>query len=490
MTDAQFLEWIVAPWAMRCVLVEVGVNVEGVETTRYLSNRDYVTGPADTPANQAYLAVLSGGVRIDERLSVDGSASLTAGDIEIHNTGEFDGWLADVWTNRPVKVFVGDPRWGRADFRQVFEGTVRQLNSRARNTLNIVLSDKLQRLNTPVSAVKLGGATENADRLIPLCFGECHNVSPLLVNPATLQYQVHAGPIEQIIEVRDNGVPVAFTPDLATGRFTLAAQPFGTVTASVQGDKTGGTYRNTVASLVQLLVTAYGKAADRFVSADLDAANLAEFAAVHPQPVGLYVAERMNVLEACADLARSVGAQLVMSRAGKLRLLKIALPAGGGTPTAVGPDRMALRSLSMADRPPVKAGVKLGFARNWTVQTGLQTGIPAAHKSMFGDEWLTVSAADASVAALHRLDVEPEQEDTALLVSADAQAEANRRLALWKVPRAVYTYQGTPDLMLEMLGGAQVLTYPRFGLGSGVAGQIVGLSQDWVACRVGVEVLV
>ena len=489
MTDAQFLAWIAAPWAMRCVLVEVGVNVGGAETTRYLSNRDYVTGPADTPANQVYLAVLSGGVRVDERLSIDGAASLTAGDIEIHNTGEFDGWLADVWTNRPVKVFVGDPRWGRGDFRQVFEGTVRQLDSRARNTLNIVLSDKLQRLNTPLSALKLGGSTENADRLIPLCFGECHNVSPLLVNPATLQYQVHAGPIEQIIEVRDNGVPVSYTADLANGKFTLAAQPAGAITASVQGDKTGGTYRNTVAALVQQIVTAYGKAADRFVTADLDAANLAAFAAAHPQPVGLYVAERMNVLEACAELARSVGAQLVMSRAGQLRLLKIALPAGG-TPTAVGPDRMALRSLSSADRPAVKPAVKLGFCRNWTVQTGLQTGIPAAHKGLFEQEWLTVSAADAGVAALHRLEVEPEQENTALLVATDAQAEAARRLALWKTPRAVYAYQGTPDLMLETLGGGQVLTYPRFGLDSGVAGQIVGLSQDWAACRVGVEVLV
>lgn len=55
MTDAQFLEWIAAPWAMRCVLVEVGVNVGGAETTRYLSNRDYVTGPADTPANRPIL---------------------------------------------------------------------------------------------------------------------------------------------------------------------------------------------------------------------------------------------------------------------------------------------------------------------------------------------------------------------------------------------------------------------------------------------------
>lgn len=489
MTDADFLAWAASPTALRCVLVEVGVNVGGVETVRYLSNRNYVTTPTDAPANQVYLPVLSGAVTITEKLSIDGAASMSFGDVEVDNAGELDGWLGDVWTNRAITVFIGDPGWPRANFRPIFAGTVARLGSRSRKSLNIVLRDKLQRLNTPMTDTKLGGATDNKDRLLPLCFGECHNVEPLLVDPAMLKYQVHAGAIERIIEVRDNGVPVAFTGSLSTGTFTLSAAPSGTITASVQGDKAGGTYRNTIGALIPYIVTTYGKVVDRFSAGDLDSAQITTFSAAHPQSVGIYVTARTNVLEACATIASSVGAQLVMSRSGLLRLLKIALPAAS-TPTVVGPDRMVMHSLAPVDRPDVRAAVKLGFARNWTPQTGLQTGIPEAHKKLFEQEWLTTSASDATVATLHRLELEAEQEDTALLVESDAQTETNRRLSLWKVARTVWGYEGTPDLMLEALGGTQTMINSRFDMSAGVTGQIVGLSQDWAKCRVNVEVLV
>jgi hypothetical protein len=306
LTDAQYLAWLQSGDAIRCVLVEATARVAGVETTRYLSTANYVTGALDAPAHTAYQAVVGGNLTITEKLSIDGSAALSAGDIELSNTGgALDAWLLDVWENRPVTIFMGDVRWPRADFRQLFAGTQAGLGCRDRATLNLGLRDKLQRLNTPVSDTRLGGSTDNKDRLIPLCFGECHNVEPLLIDPALLKYQVHGGAIERIIEVRDDGVPVNFTADLAAGTFTLTAQPAGVITCSVQGDKAGGVYRSTVGALVQRLATGYGKAADRFVAGDLDAANLAAFEAANPQPVGLYLLERTNVLAACADLAAS-----------------------------------------------------------------------------------------------------------------------------------------------------------------------------------------
>lgn len=489
MTDAEFLAWADSPGAMRCVLVEVGVRSSGTEVTRYLSSRDYVTGAADTPANTAYLPVLSGAVTITERLGLSGSASMSFGDVEIINTGDLDGWLSDVWAGRSIKVYVGDVTWPRANFRQVWDGTVDDLGSRDRNTLNLKLRDKLQRLNSPVSDVKLGGSTDNKDRLKPICLGECHNVEPLLINPGTLTYQLHNGAIERVIEVRDNGVPVAPTATLTTGTFTLSSQPFGVVTASVQGLKPAGTYRNTIGALVQHVVTNYGRAADRFTTGDIDSANFTAFETANPQPVGAYLADKTNVLQVCSDLAASVGAQLVMSRTGQLRLLRVELPAPG-TPTAIGPDDMELRSLRIVSRPPVQAAVKLGYARNWTVQTGLQTGIPEAHKSLYAQEWLTVTATDSTVAGIYKLDVEVDQQDTALLVESDASAEATRRLNLWKVPRTVFGFRGLPQLMLQTLGSAVTLQHSRFGLASGVSGQVVGITQDWARMRVDMEVLV
>lgn len=489
MTDAQYLDWLQAPQSIRCVLVEATARVAGVETTRYLSTANYVTGSADTPANTAYRAVVGGSLSISEKLSIDGSAALSAGDIELNNAdGALDAWLLDVWENRAVNIWMGDVGWPRADFRLIFSGTQAALGCRDRATLNLGLRDKLQRLNTPVSDTRLGGSTDNKDRVKPLCFGECHNVEPLLTDPALLKYQLHDGPIERIIEVRDNGVPVNYTGDLATGTFTLAAQPAGVITCSVQGDKFGGVYRNTISALVQRLVTGYGKAADRFAAGDLDAANLSAFEAANPQPVGLYLPERTNVLAACADLAASVGAQLLMSAAGQLRLIKLALT-GLGTPTAVSAGLMAASSLRVADRPAVQAACKVGYCKNWTVQTNLQTGIPEQHKNLFAAEWLTTTASDATVASVYRLNTEPVQTDTLLLTAADAAAEAARRLALWQVQRTVYSYTGTPVLMLQTLGAGQTLSHSRFGLSAGVTGQVVGVTRDWLAGRVQLEVL-
>ena len=489
MTDTQYLAWLNSTSAIRCVLVEADALVAGVETVRYLSSANYVTSGADTPAHTAYLAVIDGGVTITEKLSIDGSATLSFGDIEIGNeNGDLDSWLNDVWANRTVRLFVGDVRWPREDFRQIFSGTLAGISSRARNTLNLSLRDKLQRLNTPLSDAKLGGATQNKDRTLPMCFGECHNVEPLLIDPALLKYQVHDGAIERIIEVRDNGAPVNFTDDLAAGTFTLSAQPAGVITVSVQGDKYGGVYRHTVGSLVGRIVTGYGKSGDRFVAGDLDADNLAEFEADHPQVVGLYLASRTNVLQACADLAASVGAQPAMSAAGQLRLLKISLSALG-EPTEVTSAQMDAKSLHIADRTTVQAAVKVGYCKNWTVQTSLQTGIPEQHKNLFAQEWLTRTEQDAAVASAWRLAVEPVQIDTLLLTEADASAEASRRLSLWAAQRTVYGYTGTPALMLESLGESQTLTHARYGMSGGVTGQIVGLTRDWLTCRTQIEVM-
>jgi hypothetical protein len=479
--DTQFAAWLSDSTAQRVTLFEIGVNSE----VRYLSNADYKGGSSATP----YAAVVAGGLKIVESISLGSEAALVAGDIEIVNVdGSLDSWLGDVWVNKTAQAWVGDYRWPREDFRLIFNGIVADIGSRSRDRLNIKLRDKLHRLNTPLTDVKLGGTTPNKDSLLPLCFGECHNVTPLLINPATLQYQVHDGAVESIFEVRDNGKPVAATVDNATGKFTLAAAPAGTITCSVQGDKPGGVYSNTISKLIQRIVTGYGKASDRYVAGDLDAVNLAAFEAAHPQPVGLYVPARINVIEACRQLASSVGAQMVPSRAGLLRLIKMVFPTDAALeiPRANQVDR----SISIASRSDVAAAVKVGFCRNWTVQPGLQTSLPAQHKDLFAIEWLSVTQSDAGVQATYKLNLEPVQRDTCLLVEADAAAEATRDLTNRKVVRTTYNMEGPPSLLLLELGEARKLFSNRFLLINGKAGLVTSIAPDWGNFHVTVEVTI
>jgi len=485
MTDDEFLTWLDNESAARVVLVEVGVSTGGVEVTRLLSDRPFATA-----AGVPYLPLIRGGISFDETLPLDGQPMLSTGSIEIDNAnGERDSWLLDVWRNRGIEVFIGDARWPRDQFRRIFAGTVEDIAARDEGVLNLALRDKLQRLNTPLSEAKLGGIGVSKDALLPHCFGEAFNVSPLLVDEAHHEYQVHDGPIAGLIEVRDNGMPVLFTPLLAAGKFRLAKSPAGQITASVQGSAGTGGYVNTVAKIVQRLATEYGTVEDRFTPADLDLANLAAFDAAHPQPVGVWIPDRANVLAVCQQLAASVGAQLAMSRAGQLRLLKVHLPAAG-TPRVVTAAEMVEKTFKLGQRTEVRAGQRIGYARNWTVQQSLETGIPAAHRELYEDEYLEATATDAAVAALYRLHGEPERVDTLLLKTTHAQAEAARRLALWSKPRTLYPFQGWASLMTLELGQPLTVVRDRFGMGAGVTGMVVGVKTDWTARRVGIEVLV
>lgn len=481
MTDADFLAWL-ERGGYRAALVEVDTD-----TPRYLSTVPYTTLPTDTPDNRFHLPVVASGFPLSESLSLDGSPSISVGSIDLHNEDHaLDSWLDDVWVNRAVRVYIGDVDWPRADFRLIFSGVAAEFTPSGNGLLSIVLRNKLERLNTPVTDALLGGSTPNSDRTIPITLGECHNITPLLVDPAEHEYQWHNGAAERLIEVRDNGVPVTATATIATGKFKLANSSVGQITASVQGRTT---YAPNVSALVQALATAYGNPTERLTSGDLDAVNLAAFATACPQPVGIYLSDRANVLQCCQQLAASVGGQVVMTSQGLLRLIRISLP-GAGTPFAIGTKDYVHSSLAVREKTEVISGVKLGYCRNWTPQQSLETGIPPTHHDLYMQEWLTVTARDSAVASAYRLYADPPQEDTLLLRGDDAQDEAQRRLDLWKVQRTVYQIKGYAQLLMLELGQAVTLTSPEFDLGSGQDGVVIGLRRDWFGGRVDVEILI
>jgi hypothetical protein len=490
MTDQQFIDWLADPLAIRCVLVEAVVNSGGIEQTRYLSNLGYVcSNPQNPTVLLDYEALIVGGCEIEETLNLDGGFSFTIGDVEINNTGgERDSWLSDIWRNRSLLMYVGDVRWPRTDFRLVFRGIIADIGSRSRNVLNLTMRDNLQRLNTAITEAKLGGDGNLADKLLPLCFGEVHNIEPVLVDKALLKYQVHQGIIESIIEVRDNGIPVTAQSTLTDGKFTLAKAPYGQLTCSVQGDATGG-YTNQVAPLIQRIITSYGPYDTRFAPTEVDTTSFNTFTFVNPQAVGVYITDRANILEVCNALASSIGAQLTCTPTGLARLIKIELPVSGKSPTLVNGSNIKEKTLQLVERVPVKGSVKLGYCKNWTVQDGMQSGVVTDHKAMYAEEWLTTTLQNSAVLNAYKITGEPEQEDTLLLTKAHADAETSRRLTLWKTPRAVYQYEGFPELMLEELGGAQSISNGRFGFGLPTDAQIIGVKRNWLTCTPTFQIL-
>lgn len=496
-TDAQFKAWLKDPSSIRCTLVEAQVKLatSGSVVTRYLSSTGYVTGSSDTPANTAYQARVSGGIKFTRSLSLDGQASLSFGDIELLNTdGALDGWLNDYWVNRKLTVLVGDPRWPRSDFRTLFVGTATGIDSRKKDRINIKISDVLQRLNTVVTETKLSDSSLLNDQVKPLCFGECHNITPQLIDGTTNTYMVHNGPIESIIEVRDNGVPVGFIPNLSTGGFTLVASPAGTITASVQGAKfvkLNGTtgYSDRVGDIVYNLMKNYGNVNTRLADVDIDITGMVQFQTTNYQAVGIYLSDRENVLDVCNKILSSVGGRLYVKTDGKVGAVKLTLPWAGAT-SLVGTDDIVYGSIDIRQVVNPTASVKVGYDRNYTVQANLTTGILPEHAALYAEEWLTKTATDSTVAANYNLFTDPVMQETCLIRTDEATAEANRRLGVYSVQRKVIKFTGLPQLFYYGLGDYVTLTYPRFSLNSGAVGQIISVSMDPMSTLIDFEVLI
>lgn len=520
--------WLEDPLAIRGLFVVVTVHdvVANSEITLYLSTAGYLTTDGVTSFNPI---LLKSSLSVSENLSLDDSPSVSYGDVELSNaTGEWDTWLdssAYVWTNRTIKIYLGDPSWVCSDYSQfvtdfylVFDGLVADIDSKNRDSINIRFIDKLERLNGPVTENLLGTygtwsyGQNNADVIKPLVFGEVHNIEPLLIDPSQLEYMITDGTTESLIEIRDNAVPIytagtlttGATVTLAAGKFKLTYPSAGQITASVQGvknsiDLTGltgslvsGTYVNNVANLIALIVTQYGKASTKLSASDIDLANFKQFEIDNPEAVGTVVLDRRNVIEVCQELAASVGAQIYFTKQGKLQLLKLGEPTTDASVTITDSDILH-HSLNISNRIPVSASTKIAYCKNWTVQDSIDSGIPQQHKDMFGTEWFYSVKIDSTVKTKYKLQADPREKETLLLTITDAAAESQRLTDYYKVPKTIYSFTGNSRLLSLKLGQPVVLIHNRFNLynsGSGRSGQVVSLAPDWLNGTIKVGVIV
>lgn len=517
-----FQEWLEAPARARGILVEAGVSAFNTGSSLwedkviYLSNTGYLTEDSLT----SYLPLIIGGGQFSESMSLEGEISMSFGDIEINNAnGEYDDWLDStkyIWVNKSVKVYYGDTSKNSASlldiqsntFEKVFDGIIADLDSSSRVSLNLKVRDKMERLNTPLTENKIGNTYYNGlgigqstqDNIRPIVFGEVHNITPVLLDPAILEYTFNDGASEQLIEVRDNGVPVSLgTTNLTLGTFRLLFPSVGAITASVQGTTnsvnlslsganiTG--YSDTVAKLIATICMRYGNNISKLTSDDIDFTNLQTFNTAHQQSVGINISDRENVINVCTILASSLGAQIYFNRLGKLQILKVGTYTSDTVITITDSD-IVQGSLEISNRSQVVASTKLGYCKNWTVQAGLVTSIPMIHKNMFSEEWYTKTAVDTSVKSQYTLNSDPIQRDTLLITGTDAEAEATRLNNFYKQPRVTYRLSGSTRLLNLKLGQEVLLVHNRFGLQSGKSGQVVSLTPNWLKSTIDIEVLV
>jgi hypothetical protein len=516
--------WLESTGVRRCILVEATVYnlLTSTNNTLYFSTTGYITTSSDV----FYEPLVSGGLKFTESIALGDTISMTYGDIELNNqNGELDKYLDStkyIWVNGSIKIYYGDPTWItnnitqiHTDFLNIFNGVIVDLDSRSRTVVNIKLRDKLQRLNTEITDSKLGiygtwggggSGQTNADTIKPLVFGEVFNMSPMLIDPANLDYMLNNGEIQGMIDIRDNGVPItAYTITESTGIIRLSKPAIGQVTASIQGRKlsiiltptsatlSATTYTNKIASLIALIATQYGNTSNKLdLNTDIDYVNFDYYNTNYTQPVGIVITDRQNTLDICNQLASSISGQLFCTKDGKLQILILGVPISTSIvpSVAITTSDIINPTLSISGRSTVVAATKLGYTKNWTVQTGLITAIPQQHKDNYATEYLTTTTTNTTVKSNYKLNTEPVQKNTLLLVKSDAVNEANRLNVFYNTIHTIYSFTGTSRLMSLKLGQQVTLSHPRFGLDiAPVTCQVTSLSPDWTKGTIDIEVL-
>ena len=455
-TDEEYAAWLRADHKRRVVLVEA----QHSEGTEYFSDYPYITGPSETPANQPYDDLLLDAPLIHRSFERPTSVSR----LKVANLdGERDDWLNLAWAGWPIKLYLGDAAWARADFRCIYTGVIATLTADGRSALSIATRDSRDQLKTKVQTNRVAATSD----LVPICLGSCFNISPVLIDEASLIYQVHDGAVSAISAVRDNGVSVAKTNDLTHGKFTLSASPAGKITADVIGATDG-----TAADMVTWLI-------ERVAGTGLiDEDNFAAFP--NTATLGLYLDRDTNADQAINDICDSVGASLLVSREGLFELHRFEAPAVTAT-LDLDADDVFEGKLEVAEVEPPKVSISLEAARNWSPQSeGELAGYVAdiGEQELYQRPGIVVTATNAGVAADYPLARADDTLRTLFHDEADAQDEADRRAAIRD--EAHFRYKATVSAASFQVGIGDTLnlTHPRFGLSGGENCLVIGLSES------------
>lgn len=427
-----------------------------------------------------------------------------------------------------------------ADFLVLLTGTMEQPEFSG-DAVTIRLRDRQADLSVRLQTTRYAGdnvlpaglegvAGDLKGKPKPLCFGVVKNVLPPCVNTTRQIYQVHDGAVASVDAVYDRGAaytagaayadqadmeanaPAAgqYRVWAAGGYFRLGSTPDGEITADVTegetaADRTAGQIyarvierlaSNSSAALLlswARLVTAGGSTADALVTdsglaiverGSLTGSDPETLDAAEPSEVGLWVNEETTVAEACDRIAETPGAWWGVDRFGSLHIQQLVAPSVP-QPAARLTEHDLLRPLErLATNDPGKGlpvyRQVLRWGRHYQVQSSdLAASVTLARRSELSKEWREVVATDSSVVDAHPLSPEVIR-DSLYSTAAGAQAEVNRRLALYSPRRDRFeiVVPLTPETLVLDLGDVVELTHPRYGLEAGEQFVVLGAEPD------------
>lgn len=490
-----FDDLIADPLARRRYLVILEPYDPELETTvpHYFSDDGFVTAPGDVPANTYFDPRLLAALNFQRQLFADGQLSGRsvpgAGTLQLNNAdGALDPMTAKAFDGRRVRVLIGGEDFAYTQFETIFDGTADGIEFDD-VTVTVRLRDLQSLFESGIERGIYGGTggldgrSGLKDREKPLSFGRVYHVPAVLVDPATLTYQVHDGAIEDVDVVYDAGLALTkvggapsagqFSVDAAAGTFRLGASAAGTVTADVRGDKAGGVYVETVAGLIERLVTTRSSAQDPLA---IDTAGFAAFATTHDDRVGVWIREGKTLGEVLDALADSVGAHYGFGRDGRMTIGRVEEPTDAAVAVFDAFHVLDLERLAVA-RPVWRQSVE--YRRYWQPLDAASVA-GAVDEEARADLTLPVrieAVSDPAVRLRHPLS-EDSVATTLLTEASSAAGEAMRLLSVFGPGRVAFRVLLKTQAFALELGQTVTLAYPRHGLESGRNLVIVGMVED------------
>ena len=468
MTDAEFNAFLRSN-DTKVLLMELKVWDGAAEQTIYGSDRGYNTNMSPGVEHRVYPQIIKTVPSFRQSLR---SGQRSLGEIVIDNTsGEHDNWITTYkFDGREVRFLIGSPSWLYADFQQVLIGVVESRSARRRDEIVLKLGDPELYLDQPIQT-SLIDAGPNTGDFEPIAYGQINSAKAVLIDGPTHKYQVSDIAIDSFVAVKDNRVNVAsYSGTIADGTFTLGAQPAGDITVSFKGAKVGGVLLEKAGEIINHIITTRTS----LPSALYDAAAFTALDAAVSWKHNIYITESLTARQAINTLLDSIGAKLVRSRDGKISVARLRAPAVTAD-LAIDRDDVKFGMFKPVDIDPPWIRARLGYAKNYSVETDLATAITEAERAAAGRDFDVVTATN-DIATAHPLAIEPDLIETTLTLEADATARLTELMTLHAVERFVYELVAYAITYRISVGETLSVTNPRFGFSGGVNGLV--LSQD------------
>ncbi len=480
----------------------------------------WTTRPSDTPAHKTFASRIQNAGNFSLQAfaagRTGGRSSVGYGRVALINSdGGLDalaryGWGRRITVRRGLVDGLTYPAYPAA-WNIVFRGIVEQAEV-SRDLVALLIRDRQAEIaDKPLSTVKFAGnnilpsgvegvATDLKGKVKPWLYGPAENVPVPCCNTSRLIFQVSQGALAFISAVYDRAATItagvaraslalllANTPAAGTFDYYLGAggdgayirlgtTPTGEITVTATEGATSAD--RTAAQVIKRILLGPGG----LTLGDIDAAAITALDAANDAEVGFWVGDETTVGDVLDRICASVGAFWGFTRDGLFTVSRLDLPSGPSVDTYTvsdfGPDidRIAGRD------PGAGKGVwqvVLNYRPNHTVQTSDIAGsVTQARRAIIAKPYATITANDNAVLTQYPL-ADQIKLDTLLVAEADAQAEADRLLAMYATPLDFVdlTLSAARAGSIE-IGQAVTIRYDRFGWGAGKQFRVLGRTED------------